>query len=244
MRGWLIALCVSIGSMAGAVCRPPDLLWEPPATVPRILIIGDSMSQGLAIGMGQITDCRAVSLDLRGQQSTGLFGGGGLPGGWLEWSRQYARGSAQHDAVMILIGINETVGLSGSPGDARTREYLTRASDAVTEIVRNLRTRARHVVWVGLPRMGRGDRATLLLDDVIRSAVSSTGAIYVDTRALTEWQGGYHTNVWAGRLQAQAVRHTDGVHFSGTGNNLIATSAATALERASGFQIVARRQGR
>lgn len=116
MRGWLIALCVSMGSMASAVCRAPDILWEPPASVPRIVILGDSMAQGLAIGMGQITDCRAVSLDLRGQKSTGIFGGGEMPGGWLGWSRQYARGNAQHDAAMILVGINETVGLSGCTG--------------------------------------------------------------------------------------------------------------------------------
>lgn len=241
--GGLVGFLASgIGASARAACAD-DLLYEPPPTLPRVLVIGDSMSQGLTMGLANVVNMRATTIDAKGMVATGIFGGRDLPGGWLAWSARYARGAERHAAAVVLVGINETVGLSGDPRNPATRDYLERAAAAVSQIALNLRQRAGAVFWIGLPRMGRGDAATILLDETIKTAAPAAGAHYVETRSMTEWQGQYHANAWGGRLLPSAVRHEDGVHFSGRSNDLLAAHVVAAMERTLGFSLRRTRLG-
>jgi uncharacterized protein len=154
---------------------------------------------------------------------------------WLDQiDADFAANPARH--VVVMFGLND---LRDFRDDRRGRVYGTEAWDVayakrVDQLIARLRAKADNVVWIGLPVFRKTDQndgarhlSTLYADAAARARIAFV-PIYDDFLGP---EGEFTTHLAAADGRRLQVRGDDGLHFIGTGYDLIAAKAMTAIRR-------------
>lgn len=193
----------------------------------RVLLIGDSMMQGIApfISRSLRHDYGIDSLDIS-RQSTGLA----YPK-FFDWPGTVSKtlASGDYSTMIVFLGANDTWDMILDKrfepfGSERWQSvYASRVNEILT-------TAAQHqvrVIWLGVPVMGRAkiNKGVPILNAAYQSEAQKLGAFsrFVPTAALLtddlEHYSKFKTLPDRGQV---AVRTEDGVHFTAPGQRLLA----------------------
>jgi hypothetical protein len=187
----------------------------------RVLAVGDSVGEDLAIGLARaLSGRKSFVLYADARQSTGL-----ARPDYFDWPYQVAMGigNFQPDVVVAAFGANDGQSfLAGGHGvrlgtPEWKRIYRQRAGRIMAEVTAS----GRPVIWVGMPPMaGRGlSRNMLMIDGLVRAeARQHAGVLYVDSWELFSGPGGgYSAYLPNTSGDQELVRTSDGIHLTAAG---------------------------
>lgn len=199
-----------------------------------IIVIGDSLADGLHIGLQQLASDRQIKQRLRKQTKTSSGLAHSSKINWLKTARQIARGK-KYGIVIVTLGTNDLVGLrlKGRTIYYNDDRWNAAYAERVKELVGVLRSSGADVYWVGLPitRRNRFQRDYHRLNSVFRTAAVEAGANYVDTWTPLSSQGKYSPYGQNLRGRRALLRTSDGVHFTPAGYKVYANIVLDALNR-------------
>jgi hypothetical protein len=204
-----------------------------PSNKLRAVVVGDSLSQGLGVYLERTLRSSLVRVSKQGRISTGL-----ARLDYFDWMSglQKIENLYRPDLVFVLIGENDNQGLQSPGGQLETdigsyewpRAYEQRAEQFARIAVDS----GSHMVWVGLPVVKDEDRWPVLQrQNAIyqRVARQTPNVTFLDTWDLVDAPDGGYTPFARGPSgNVQEIREPDGVHFNGTGYELVARAAVDA----------------
>lgn len=223
---------------AGPVAAGPS---QSPGPVPhpttdrrlRVLVVGDSIGDDLAIGLGRLLSDKpdfVTKVDAR--QATGL-----ARPDYFDWDEQVSLDvrSFKPDVVVAMFGANDAqsflVGGHGVRlGSDEWREVYGRR---VGRIMSDVTGKGRHILWVGLPPMKSTSFSSTMrmLNGVYREqAARHLGAQYIDAwPVLSNGNGGYAAYLPNSAGQEELLRAPDGVHLTAAGGARLAQAVFAAM---------------
>lgn len=220
---WLRRAAAAV-CLAAAPAQAAELpLSACPTAAMRIVVIGDSLADGLWGAFRRAyARCSAIDVVRLTEVSDGL-----AKTSDTEWAERYAAsGGGKTDMVVVQIGANDITfirnGRSREPFDTETWTALYR--DRVAGLTRALQSGAGAVIWLGLPVVGKGnlEGPYRTISTLQKQAVTAAGGAFVDIHDVTTFgTGDFAMNGdFDGRLQQ--LRASDKVHFTATGYDLVA----------------------
>lgn len=202
----------------------------------RVAVVGDSLASGLGVYLERVLKPSLTRVTKQGRISTGLARPDYF--NWMAAMRQIMDGY-RPDLVVVMIGENDNQGLLAPDGQLETAIGTFQWPQAYQQRVENFTQIAvdsgAHVVWVGLPIVADKKRWEVIRrqDAIFADVASQTpNTAYVDTwNRFAATDGGY-TAFYRNDGKVSLVRATDGVHFNGTGYQMVATAAIQAAIQA------------
>jgi hypothetical protein len=208
----------------------------PTASPTSIAIFGDSLADGLWSGLSTVIKrrCQDCRLYRHSKIGAGLTRPDYLT--WFEGLPQSLDEEKPQIAV-FMIGANDRQGLR----DVNRKGYLFRSEGwrgiyaaRIKSLIDLMRDRDIKVVWVGLPIMLKeeDDKDARYLDEVFETAAKETGVQFLGlSHAFADEEGKFTTHQADSKGKPQQIRHSDGVHFTGYGYELLANKAWQEVER-------------
>lgn len=197
-----------------------------------VLEIGDSLGNDLGWGLQrQLAGVPWITWEQMDRPSTGLANS------WFyNWPSHLTTLLAQYhpDIVLVCLGGNDeqSMSIKGRSVGFATSAWQSTYLGYVKEVLRLATAANAEVLWIGMPVMQPAyyNQGMVLLNSLYARSVRDTpGAAFLPTRALlANGQGAFEaTGVVNG--VATALRSPDGIHFSESGENVLATYVATQL---------------
>jgi len=220
------------------------LLRVPTAAAPlKVLVVGDSFSQDVELGLAPATDSTYFRIIEKGIQSTGLSRPDYYP-----WPRALGVFMQQYhpDIVVIMVGGNDpqTIHTPGGGlvpfgvGDPRWPKIYSARVDQMMNLASQNHT---HVLWVGMPIMGSSQSYSNnihFLDTIFeREAAKHPNVLYVDTWQLFAKNGKYADYLPDKHGDLQLVRAPDKIHLSGAGNKILTAALLKAMKFHAGWHL-------
>jgi lysophospholipase L1-like esterase len=187
----------------------------------RVLAVGDSVGEDLAIGLARaLSGRKSFILYADARQSTGL-----ARPDYFDWPYQVAMdlGNFQPDVVVAAFGANDGQSFLAGGHAVRLgipewkRIYRQRAGRIMAEVTAS----GRPLIWVGMPPMGshRLSQNMLMIDGLVRAeARRHRGVLYVDSWDLFSGSGGgYSAYLPSASGEQELVRTPDGIHLTAAG---------------------------
>lgn len=206
----------------------PERSFEPQGPGLSVLVVGDSLAVGVGMTLESAFQGHSrVTMKKMGKISTGLDSPR-----FYDWNSvlREALSREKYDVVVVMLGANDA---HNSPGDsAWARRYEAKFSDLLKiPAEKQVRT-----VVVGLPPMRKDDfcQRVRLANEAIRNASSAHAqtCTYVDSFSRFADEDGNFTDRIRLRGEWRTVRAGDGVHFTGTGYQVLGRMVASeALQR-------------
>lgn len=204
-----------------------------PENLARIMVIGDSLSQGFADGLQQRSQDRGIPAVVlnRGRVSTGL-----ARSDFFDWPAEFAdRAVAERpDIVVVHFGANDMQGVVRKENRA---SYGTEDWPAAyrTEARRILTIAAREkivLVWLGpAPDGNRGlGRHMTVINPLFEAEASASGAIFLPLGQVTAAEDGSFAKAIPIDGRDVTIRTGDGSHFNLTGYRLVADHILDSLQ--------------
>ena len=207
-----------------------------PKAVMRIVVLGDSLADGL---WGSLNRSFAHCATLKTVRLTSVSDGLAKTSseGWLDRYASEATllDTRESDVVIVQIGANDITTIrSGSSRESfSTSAWEKLYSDRVTRLAEGLRARSSNLIWFGLPIVGKSkfESHYQSISSLQQAAATSAGAKWVDIHDLTKFgTGGFTMNgTYEGRVQQ--LRATDKVHFTKSGYDYVANVILDDLAR-------------
>lgn len=200
----------------------------------RIMVIGDSLSQGFADALQQRSRERGIEAEVlnRGRVSTGL-----ARSDFFDWPAGFATLAAAEkpDFVVVHFGSNDMQGV------VRTENRASYGSEDWpaayrTEVRRILSVAAQEgivLVWLGPAPDGNSGlgRHMTLINPLFEVEANAAGAIYLPLGPITSGEdGGFAKSVEIDGRDV-TIRTGDGSHFNVTGYRLVADHILDDLDR-------------
>jgi hypothetical protein len=234
-------------SAAGRGRRPSPLVDGAPPSVIRIpterdrlrvVVVGDSLSQGLAPALAELFDPSSAHVLSLGRISTGL-----ARPDYFNWQAALRRivDEVRPDIVFVLLGTNDDQPIVTSDGtvDLGTTDWTHAYRQRAAAFLREATSAGTRVVWVGIPVVAERERWDFYhrLNDVYAdTAATSPLAAYVDSWRLLETRGGdYAAYLRNERGVLQEMRAGDGFHFTPNGYLYLGRAAIRAAVEAFGL---------
>lgn len=206
-----------------------------PASAAKIAVLGDSLADGL---WGALY--RKLYRDKRYSIYRGAKNSVGFGSEDLIDMIEKAFATSPPDAVVMMIGANDRRGIyvDGKLEAAyRSPQWPDAYQRRVERFMDHVASRGAPLVWVLLPVMREDDatRDARQINNLIRAAAESR----VNVRLIETWtqmsdeQGNYTAYAKDAKRQSRLLRHTDGVHFSEWGYEIMADAALKELLAAS-----------
>ncbi|MBV8889561.1 MAG: DUF459 domain-containing protein [Alphaproteobacteria bacterium] len=202
---------------------------QPAATT--VIVLGDSQAQGLAGALERqyLRDSHYRILD-RSRIGTGLVGRGY---DWPGAARDLA-GAHHGQVAVIMFGANDRPPFHIEQVDAAVKEQFRRVYDKrVRDVIRAFRDADIDVIWLGHPivRDGRYSDDMAFLNQIFEQAAKEEGARWVPLWDLVaDPQGGYTAFGKGADGETRRLRADDGVHFTPSGYDLVASRVRPLLE--------------
>jgi uncharacterized protein len=203
-----------------------------PANRLRVAVVGDSLASGLGVSIERVLRPALTKVTKQGRISTGLS----RPD-YFDWpaALKQIMDGYRPDLVVVMTGVNDNQGLLSPDGHLQTavgtyewpRAYEQRVEDFTRIAVDN----GAHVVWVGLPIVSDKDRWELFQrqNDIFeRVAANTPNVTYVDTWDRFATPDGSYSAFYRDDGKVELIRESDGIHFNGTGYEMVADAAVQA----------------
>jgi hypothetical protein len=223
---------------AGASISATEL---PAMSGERILFAGDSLMQGVAphIRRSLCSGGGAHCVDLSKPSS-------GLSQRWFhDWPRTIAQTLERErfTVLIVFLGANDPWDMIDGARRIAFHSDVWRETYAerVRDIMRTARSSGTSVYWVGLPsmRVPRLHEGTFVQNRIFASVVQEEGGVFIPTRELLgDGADGFNRFLRLAGGREVAVRAEDGVHFTLTGQKLIADAVLASLR--TGAAVIAR----
>jgi uncharacterized protein len=190
-----------------------------------VLEIGDSLGNDLGWGLArQLPSGSILNLVQLDKSSTGLANAG-----YYDWPAELETdlGLYHPQLVLISLGGNDEQGMEVDgaavqfPSPAWMAAYLSRVRQLISEAT----TSGALVLWVGMPVMEDPDysQGMEILNSLYQQGVrADPHAAFVSTWQLFSEHGAYQAGAAVNGV-AQNLREPDGIHYSFTGEDVIAT---------------------
>jgi hypothetical protein len=204
----------------------------------RVVVVGDSLSQGLAPALAELFDPSSARVLSLGRISTGL-----ARPDYFNWQAALRRivDEVRPDIVFVLLGTNDDQPIVTSEGtvDLGTTDWTYAYRERAAAFLREATSAGTRVVWVGIPVVAERERWDFYrrLNDVYAdTAAADPLAAYVDTWRLLETRdGGYAAYLRNERGVLQEMRAGDGFHFTPNGYLYLGRAAIRAAVEAFGL---------
>ena len=198
--------------------------------VPRVLVAGDSMMQGLD---GFLSD----RLGSRARVFRDVFPASGISKPGFSWLRRASeRGRrVRPDATVIFLGANEGFDMSSPSGQSFTccsPGWMAEYGRRVREIVRSYgRDGEGRVFWLAMPQVRYRERheLQLLVNAVIRQSARGMPGVRVLRLDQLFTPRGRYRDVMTYRGRRVRVREADGIHLTLKGAQIAADKVYAAL---------------
>lgn len=200
-----------------------------PTAPVTIAVLGDSLADGIwGAFWRSFSKCGSVDVIRATTVSDGLAQSG--PESWV--ARLQGK---QPDLTVLSIGANDLVNMRAGRSrliygqDDWQDEYARRARDLATALDRL----SDSVLWLGLPVVGRSDLepSYRMISALQQQAAAQAGVRFLDTHTATTFgHGQFVMRAPVGGTTRQ-VRHTDQVHFTEIGYDLVAGLARPIVAR-------------
>ena len=202
----------------------------------RVAVVGDSLSQGLGVGVEQAFNANVTRVLSLGKQSTGLSRQDYF--NWPRAMREIETGF-RPDIVFIMLGTNDgqaQISRDGESIPVGSTAWVAAYRERAAAFLREATSEGTRVVWLGLPIVRDKDRWTFYqrVNDIYEQvAASDPLATYVDTwDPLEARDGGYSAFLRNERGVVQEMRSADGMHFTPTGYSYLARLAIRSADEA------------
>ena len=227
-----------------SVSPPGGIIGPPLRTTPirdftsanklRVVVVGDSLAQGLGFYMERVLSPGLVRVSSQGRISTGL-----ARPDYFDWpaEMQHIESVFHPDLVIVMLGENDHQSLLTAQGQLDTKTstpvwpnaYAQRVHQFVHVAVDN----GSHVVWAGLPVISDTSRWDYIrrVDGIYSKVIGRTpNAAYLDTWAMFTTPNGRYTPFMRINGKVVPVREADGIHFTATGYQILARAAVGLAE--------------
>jgi hypothetical protein len=205
----------------------------------RVVVVGDSLAQGLGAFME-----RAMNPSLSLVSSQGVISSGLSRPEYYDWPKrlQHIENVFHPDLVIVLLGENDFQNLLTPDGRLEiardtpgwSKAYDRRVRDLVDIAVNN----GSHLVWAGIPIVENTGRWEYIrhVDASYRAVVNQIpNAAYLDTWSMFTGNGGRYAAYLRIGGKVVQVRESDGVHFTPAGYTMIARGAVQVAEQRFGL---------
>jgi hypothetical protein len=204
----------------------------------RVVVVGDSLSQGLAPALEELFDPSSARVLSLGRISTGL-----ARPDYFNWQAALRRivEEVRPDVVFVLLGTNDDQPIVTSEGTVAlgTTDWTYAYRERAAAFLREATSAGTLVVWVGIPVVAERERWDFYrrLNDVYAdTAAADPLAAYVDSwRLLESRDGGYAAYLRNERGVLQEMRAGDGFHFTPNGYLYLGRAAIRAAVEAFGL---------
>jgi hypothetical protein len=217
---------------------PPVVMVEKRTDAAKILVVGDFMADQLSQGL------RTMFAENPGIE---VVNGAVALSGMVrddvqDWPNKIAElvESTKPVIVVALVGMNDRQQIRTSEGkfNKLTEEWKTEYLKRTDLLARNIREKRVPMIWVGLPPVSKGNMNTdyLVFNGIYRSTVESYGGMFVDVwDGFTDDQGKYVRSGPDLNGQIVALRRTDGINMTDSGEEKLAFYTEKAIKRMTGF---------
>jgi uncharacterized protein len=214
--------------------KKTDAIRVPTSQHPlRVAVVGDSLAAGLGVFAERAMSPALTRVSKQGRISTGLS-----RLDYFDWlgEMQHIMNVFDPDLVIVMVGVQDNQSLE-SPQAQQVAQIGTPAwppayEARVKQFARIAVNGGAHVVWVGLPVVQNRGRWELFqrqngIFQEVADEVPNT--VYVDTWDRFSAPGGGYTAYYRNNNgQVQLIRESDGIHFNGTGYDMVAHEAIEA----------------
>lgn len=199
----------------------------------RVLAVGDSIGEDLAIGLARaLSGRKSFVLRTDARQSTGL-----ARPDYFDWVSQIALDVRRFrpDVVVAMFGANDAQSFIAGGHGVRLgsaewrRIYRQRAG----RIMAQVSATGRPLIWVGMPPMAADWRSQSMrmINGLVRAeAARHRGVLYLDSwRLFSGPGGGYSAFLRNASGEQELVRTTDGVHLTAAGLDRLASAVMRSM---------------
>jgi hypothetical protein len=193
----------------------------------RVLAVGDSIGEDLAIGLARaLSGRKSFALKPDARQSTGL-----ARPDYFDWAYQMALDirDFRPDVVVAAFGANDAQAFLAKGHGVRvgTSEWKRIYRQRVGRIMDEVSSSGRPMIWVGMPPMAAQWRSQnmRMINRLFRAeAPRHAGVLFVDSWKLFAGPGGsYSAYLPSSSGQQQLVRTSDGIHLTAAGLDRLAS---------------------
>jgi uncharacterized protein len=191
----------------------------------RVVVVGDSLAQGIGTFAERVFRPNLVNVFREGQISTGLS-----REDYFDWPSRmrYIVHRARPDLTIVMLGENDGQSLVDPNGNTvaqiGTSDFPSAYEDRVREFARIATSEGGHVIWIGLPQ----PRDTRRWDFIGRQnaafaqvAAELPNVSYFDTWSTFAAPDGGYTAYYRDGKHITLVRADDGVHFNADGYTIL-----------------------
>lgn len=217
----------------GPVTQTTPIRKPTPKDKLRVVVVGDSLSQGLGVYMEREFQPSLVRVSKQGRISTGL-----ARLDYFDWlgGMQEIQEDYRPDLVIVMIGDNDNQSLQTPGGQTAAEigsfEWPQGYEERVEEMTRIAVDGGAHVAWVGLPIVSKKDRWPVIQrqNEIFERVIERTpNAVYIDTWDRFATPDGDYTDFYRHDGRAELIRATDGLHFNPRGYEMVAQAVTDAL---------------
>ncbi len=184
----------------------------------KILVIGDSLAQGLGFGLTRcVQDNSIVKIQNEGKTSSRLTYN--KPVNWFARSEKLAQADA--DIVIIQIGANDIMSIrkDGKQINFGSEEWQSELSARAMQIINYFQANDIPVVWVGVPfpRKKAWQKPYSIINATFMAAAAASKVEFIDIWDAFLVDGQYSSYGLGVNGKNTLLRADDGVHFSTQG---------------------------
>lgn len=206
----------------------PDELYiknKPKDGVFRVVVLGDSLANGLHQGLTQLNkENDLLKTARKSKVNTGLVRVDRYD--WNKGARKIAS-SGKYDIAIVLLGLNDLQSIRerGKAHHFKTDGWVERYVGRTESMMSDLKKAGLAVYWTGIPITSpkRYQKEYNYLNGIYQEAAEKMGVRYIDTWNQLADQKGKYTPFWKqpdGKLKE--IRNKDGVHFTPDGYQIFA----------------------
>lgn len=212
----------------------PYIKLKPKDGVLQIVVLGDSLADGLHQGLTQLNKDRDdIKTTKKSKVNTGLVRVDRYD--WNKGARKIGK-SGKHQVAVVLLGLNDLQSIreKGKAHHFQTEGWLERYTAKVELMMKDLKDANLAVYWTGIPIVTpkHYQKEYLYLNDIYKAAAARVGVKYVDTwNALANANGKYTPFYKDAEGKTVEIRNRDGVHFTPNGYLIFAGIVNDAIQR-------------